>query len=450
MPSREKRTFDDLLDAQPLGRLQIGVIVMCALVAVVDGLDTQAIALAAPDIASDWGTGSADFGLVFGIGLFGGLVGAIVFGRTSDRFGRRPNLLIAVAVFALFSLATPLVDSLTGLAVLRFLTGIGLGGALPGVISLTSEYTPRRMRATVVGLMFCGFPLGAVIGGAVSAAMIPALGWQSVFVLGGVVPLLFLPVFWVLLPESARFLTLTGDHQRLGKILRRMRSSVTAEQIIPEPSPTRSPVVRLFTDGRAAGTLLLWATLFMSLLLTYLLINWIPLVARDTGIGSSGAALAVAALNLGAIVGQLVIGRLADRSSPTRVTGTAFALGAVAIAAIGLSGQSGAALLVTAFVAGFLSIGAQMCTVALCAIFYETSLRATGVGWAMGIGRIGGIVGPVLGGVAVAAGASVPTLFLLTGAASLCAGAAAFAMARATSSGERVPSKAVVEMAPAE
>ncbi|MFE6718265.1 MFS transporter [Streptomyces albidoflavus] len=430
MPSRETPTFDDLLDAGPLGRLQIGVITMCALVAVFDGLDTQAIALAAPDIASDWGTGSSGFGFVFGIGLFGGLVGAIVFGRTSDRFGRRPNLLIAIALFSLFSLATPLADSLTELAVIRFCTGIGLGGALPGVISLTSEYTPRRMRATVVGLMFCGFPLGAVIGGVLSAQLIPAYGWQSIFVLGGAVPLLLLPVFWMLLPESARFLTNSGDHRRLDAVLRRMGWSLPAREILPEPAPSRSPVIGLFTEGRAAGTLLLWVTLFMSLLLTYLLINWIPLVARDTGIGASGAVLAVAALNLGSIAGQLVIGRLADRHSPTAVTGAAFALGAVAIAGIGLAGESSTTLLVTAFVAGFLSIGAQMCTVALCAIFYETSLRATGVGWAMGIGRIGGIVGPVLGGVAVAAGTSVPQLFLLTGAASLCAGAAAFAMSR--------------------
>ncbi|MFI2471373.1 MFS transporter [Streptomyces globisporus] len=196
--------------------------------------------------------------------------------------------------------------------------------------------------------------------------------------------------------------------------------------------------------------MLLWLTLFMSLLLTYLLINWIPLVARDTGIGSSGAVLAVAALNLGSIAGQLVIGRLADRRSPTRVTGTAFVLGAVAIAAIGLAGQSSAALLVTALVAGFLSIGAQMCTVALCSIFYETSLRATGVGWAMGIGRIGGIVGPVLGGAAIAAGMSVPALFLLTGGASLCAGAAAFAMTRATPGRKRTPSARTLELSPAE
>lgn len=448
MPSHEARTFDDLLDTIPLGRLQIGVIIMCALVAVADGLDTQTIALAAPDIASDWGTSSSDFGFVFGIGLFGGLVGAIAFGRTSDRYGRRPNLLAAIAVFSVASLATPLADSMGSLAAIRFLTGIGLGGALPGVISLTSEYTPRRMRATVVGLMFCGFPLGAVIGGVLSARMIPAFGWQSVFVLGGAVPLLLLPVFWVLLPESARFLSLTQDHRRLAEVLRRMGHTADAESILPEPAPTRSPVVRLFTDGRAAGTLLLWVTLFMSLLLTYLLINWIPLVARDTGIGTSGAVLAVASLNLGSIAGQLVIGRLADRRSPTAVTGTAFVLGGVAIAAIGLAGHSSAALLATTFVAGFLSIGAQMCTVALCAIFYETSLRATGVGWAMGIGRIGGIVGPVLGGFAVSAGTDVPLLFLLTGVASLCAGAAAFARSRTAPGGGGERPAAVLTTSP--
>ncbi|MFJ6393992.1 MFS transporter [Streptomyces sp. NPDC091972] len=429
MPAQERKKFDDLLDASPIGRLQITVIAMCSLVAVFDGYDTQAIALVAPDVASDWGISSSDFGFVFGIGLFGGLVGALIFGRLSDKYGRRPNLLTAIVVFSFFSIATPLADSLASLAAFRFLTGIGLGGALPGVISLTSEYTPRRMRATVVGLMFCGFPLGAVIGGVVCTKLIPAYGWQSVFLVGGIAPLALLPVLFLQLPESARFLTLSRDHEGLARILNRMGHSVPADAILPEPSPNRSPVARLFTEGRCAGTLLLWVTLFMSLLLSYLLLNWIPLVARDVGVGSTGAVLAVAALNLGAIAGQLLIGRLADRRAPTKITGTAFLLGAVAIAAIGLSGQSSTALLVTAFIAGFLSIGAQMCTVALCANFYETSLRATGVGWAMGIGRAGGIVGPVLGGIAVDAGTSVPHLFLLTGGASLCAGAAAFAMA---------------------
>jgi len=424
-------TFETVLDSTGLTRYQVVVITCCALVAMIDGFDTQAIGLVAPEIAAEWGVNPSAFGLVFGVGLFGSLVGALLFGVTSDRFGRKPNLLAAVVVFALVSLVTPLATSVEGLMLARFLTGFGLGGALPGIISITSEYTPRRMRATIVGLMFCGFPLGATIGGLVAAKLIPAFGWQGVFYLGGIVPLLLLPLLVVRLPESAQFLAIKGDSERLGKILARMKSPLRAEQITPEPPATRSPVASLFTDGRATGTLLFWAGIFLSLLMAYLLVNWIPLVARQTGVGRSAAVLGVAVLNLGGIIGCLTLGRLADLTRrPTLVLGWGYALGALAIASIGLSNGSASTLLLTSLVAGFLAIGAQICTVALCASFYETALRATGVGWSVGIGRIGAIVGPILGGLMLGAGVGAPILFMVTGLSALGSAIAVFALGR--------------------
>jgi MFS transporter, AAHS family, 4-hydroxybenzoate transporter len=424
-PGSKPVSFDSVLDGSRFSRFQVGVIVPCALVAMIDGFDTQAIGLVAPEIAADWGVNPATFGLVFGIGLFGGLIGAFLFGFTSDRYGRKPNLLIAVGLFAAVTLVTPFVSTVPELLAVRFVTGVGLGGALPGIISITSEFTPRRMRATVVGLMFCGFPLGAVLGGIAAAKLIPVLGWHAVFFVGGGLPLLLLPLIAVRLPESAQFLAMTGDHAGLSRILRRMRSPVRAEDIAPESATTRSPVASLFTGGRATGTLLLWVTIFLSLLLAYLLTNWIPIVARQTGVGAASAIFAVAALNLGGVLGCLALGRLADRTRrPTVVLGVGYALGGAAIAGIGQAGVSVAALLGACFVAGFLSIGAQLCTVAFIAAFYDTAQRATGVGWSLGIGRLGGIVGPVLGGLLVAAGMRAPSLFLLTGLASLGAAAA--------------------------
>jgi AAHS family 4-hydroxybenzoate transporter-like MFS transporter len=422
--------LDTILDSGRLRRPQVMVVLLCALVATIDGFDTQAIALVAPDIAEEWGVAPAVFGVVFGIGLFGGLLGGLLFGVAGDRFGRKPVLLAATGLFGVVSLLTPLADSVPALVVVRLVTGFGLGGALPVIIALTSEYTPARMRATVVGLMFCGFPLGAVVGGLASARLIPAFGWESVFVAGGVVPLLLIPLLVWRLPESARYLALRGDRDGLVRVLRRMGIALTADEIRAEPAEARSPVVRLFTEGRAGGTVLLWATLFLSLLLTYLLTNWIPLVARGAGVDASGAIYGLVALNLGAIVGCVIIGRLADRSRPTVVIGLAFLLGAVAIAAIGRSAASGPLLIGTSFVTGVLAIGAQMCTVALCAGFYETSLRSTGVGWAVGVGRIGGIVGPVLGGMLIAVGTSVPDLFLVTALASVAAAAAVLLLNR--------------------
>jgi MFS transporter, AAHS family, 4-hydroxybenzoate transporter len=421
-------TFDELLDEPGTRRLRLVVMLLCAVVTTLDGFDTQSIALAAPSIAEDWGAGIPAFGAVFGVGLFGSLIGALVLGRLSDRFGRRRVLLISVAVFTVCSFATVLVGSVAGLVVVRFLTGVGLGGALPSAVALTSEYSPRRSRGTVVGLMFCGFPFGGVVAGLLSAPLIPAFGWASVFVVGGVLPLVLLPVLWTALPESAQFLNVTGDRVGLGAVLRRMGSRVDAEAVEAERASVRSPFVRLFTEGRAAGTLLIWITIFMALLLAYLLVNWIPLITRAAGAGAGGAALAVATLNIGAIVGCLALGWLVDRLRPMVVIGVAFLLGAAAIAALGYVGAEVGVLLVVTFVAGFGGVGSQMCMVAVSANFYETSLRATGLGAILGVGRIGGIVGPVLGGLLVGAGAGPPAVFGVAAAAALCAAMAIVVM----------------------
>ncbi|MDB5475115.1 MAG: hypothetical protein JWP49_626 [Phenylobacterium sp.] len=416
-----KLDLEAIVDTLPLKPAQLAIVLLCALVAMVDGFDTQSIALVAPVIIAGWGVKAAAFGLVFSAGLFGSLVGALTMGVVADRQGRKPALIASMLVFALVTLATPLAHTTSALTALRFLTGLGLGGALPIIISITSEFAPARQRATIVSLMFCGFPLGAVIGGVAAARLIPAFGWPSIFYVGGAAPLLLLPLIAAFVPESVRFMALRQDHARLGKVLDRMGwAPLWNGELALRTDERRSPVAKLFTEGRALGTLLLWATLFLSLLLTYFLINWIPIIARQSGIGMQGAVLAVAAVNLGAILGCLVIGRLADRyGNATAYISCGFALGAVAIVMIGRAEGSGTWLLWASLLAGVFTIGAQMCTVAFCAAFYETSLRATGVGWAIGVGRIGAIVGPLLGGVLIAAGMPTPTLFLVIGLMSI-------------------------------
>jgi AAHS family 4-hydroxybenzoate transporter-like MFS transporter len=421
--------LETIVDTSPLGRRQIVIFVLCALVAMVDGFDTQSIALVAPVIVSAWGVKAQAFGLVFGAGLFGSLIGAFLFGLAADRVGRKPALIAALLLFALVTLATPLTTAVGPLIAVRLVTGLGLGGALPVLISITSEYAPTRLRSTLVSLMFCGFPLGAVLGGVAATRLIPAFGWHSIFYVGAAIPLLLLPVILALVPESIRFLAMAQDRVRVSAILRRMRWANAWDGVLPAAAmrPGRSRVAALFAEGRAIGTLFLWTTLFLSLLLTYFLINWIPIIARQSGIGMSSAVLAVAAVNLGAIVGCLLIGRFADRrGDPTTFISFGFALGALAIVLIGSSGQSGAWLLTASFAAGVCSLGAQMCTVAYCASFYDTELRATGVGWAIGVGRVGAIVGPVVGGLLVGSGMPTARLFLIVGVMSAGAALAVF------------------------
>jgi AAHS family 4-hydroxybenzoate transporter-like MFS transporter len=420
--------LESIVDTRPLGGRQIVIIALCALVAMVDGFDTQSIALVAPVIVASWHVTMAAFGIVFGAGLFGSLVGAFLFGLAADRVGRKPALIAAMSLFAVVTLATPLTTSTGALIAVRLVTGLGLGGALPIIISITSEFAPARLRSTLVSLMFCGFPLGAVAGGVAAAKLIPAYGWSSIFYVGAAIPLLLLPLILVLVPESIRYLALKQDRPRVVAILERMNWTALWDGELAAPPPAgRSPVAALFAEGRAVGTLLLWSTLFLSLLLTYFLVNWIPVIARQSGISMSSAVLGVAAVNLGAIVGCLLLGRFADRrGEATNAISFGFALGAVAIVLIGAAGHSSSWLLTTAFLAGVFSLGAQMCTVAYCASFYDTSLRATGVGWAIGVGRVGAIVGPVFGGLLLSAGIPTARLFLIVGVMSAAAALTVF------------------------
>jgi AAHS family 4-hydroxybenzoate transporter-like MFS transporter len=422
----------DLPDASGASRLsgfQVTTFLLCAFVAMIDGFDTQAIALAAPQIAGTWLVEPAMFGGVFASGLLGALVGALIFGVAADRLGRKPGLLVAILLFSLVTLATPFTHNLAELTLVRFVTGIGLGGALPGVIAVTSEYSPTHRRATIVSLMFCGFPLGAVAGGLLAANLIPTHGWPVLFYIGGVVPLLLLPAIAVFVPESVRFLALRGRHDEAGKILRRMNGLEGWDRETPGASTDGAgSIPALFKGGRALGTLILSVTFLLSLMLAYFLVNWLPLLAQQAGVGMKNAVLGVAALNLGAIFWCLIIGRLADRQGPALPIGCAYAAGGAAIAMIGQSAESGALLLTLCFVAGALSIGAQMCVVALGAIFYDTAMRATGIGWMMGTGRIGAILGPILGGVLIARGVPASSLFVIAGGISLLAALGAFAM----------------------
>jgi AAHS family 4-hydroxybenzoate transporter-like MFS transporter len=411
---------------------QFAIIGLCALMAMIDGMDTQAIGLVAPAIAADWHASAASFGPVFGSSLLSGLIGALVLGQAGDRIGRKPVLIFAILVLASSSLATPLTHSISSLLAVRLLAGFGLGGAIPVIISITSEFSPRRSRLNIVALMYCGFPFGSVIGGLLAALLIPKFGWGSIFYIGGLLPLILVPAFAIIMPESLGFLVMNGKRNDAEILAKRLGLQLEEQGLAQGEPRTRATVRRLFADHRAGGTILLWTTLFLSLLLTVFLVNWMPLLTNQAGLGIKSAVLGVAALNLGGIVGCYVIGRLCKRFSSIIPIAIAYAGGAAAIGLIGLAVQSGYILFTVAFAAGLLTVGSQMCAVALSASFYETDLRSTGVGWAFGVGRIGAVIGPVIGGVLIARHIPTPALFLIAGAVSLGAGISVFGIARIT------------------
>jgi len=415
----------DVIDVAPIGGVQRRVILLCAFLALLDGFDTHAIAFVAPVLTAQWGINVAALGPVFAAGLGGLMVGALIFGLAADRIGRKPALLISTVIFGVFAVWTARVTSTNELLVLRFLTGIGLGGAMPNIIALTSEYTPKQSRTTAVSLMFCGFPLGAVLGGLVSAWMIPHLGWPSVFLLGGAAPLVIVPVLALTLPESARFVVVHRRPQAailatLGAISSQLNTA-DAILVVDETEASGLPLKQLFTNHRAAATILLWIAFFTSLLLLYFLVNWLPSLLSRSGVPLERAIIATVLLNAGGIVGAIVLGRLIDRFGPTWVLAGAYATAALATAALGPLSSNTALLLSFVFVAGFGVVGGQICMNAVAAAIYPTNVRSTGVGRALGIGRLGSIIGPMVGGMLIANGFTTDTVFIC---ASLIAAAA--------------------------
>src|SRR4030088_960018 len=424
----------DFINHQPVGGFQIRLLLTCAAVLFLDGFDTQAIGYVAPALAKEWGLTKGALGPVFSAGLFGLMIGALVFGPLADRIGRKKIIVFSTLAFGIGALATAFVNDVNSLLAIRFLPGLGLGGAMPNAPALTSELNPRRRRATMVMIMFCGFSVGAALGGLLAAALIPQFGWRSVFVVGGVAPLLLVPILALRLPESVRFLALTGRAQArvaelLGFINPKAVFAPGTQFIVHEPGLAGIPVLHLFKDGRTVVTLLLWVVFFMSLLALYFLSNWLPTVLNDLGASVSEAAAIGSMLQVGGVVGTFALGSIIERFL-FRALALVYFVAVFAVGAIGQLGHSAVFVTMAIFAAGFCIVGGQIAANALAATFYPTSVRATGVGWALGIGRVGSIIGPLVGGALLIARWSPGSVFMAAAGAALCAAVAAFSLSR--------------------
>jgi AAHS family 4-hydroxybenzoate transporter-like MFS transporter len=429
----------DFIDQQPVGTFQLKLLATCAAVLFLDGFDTQAIGYVAPALAKDLGLSRSVLGPVFSAGLFGLMIGALLFGPLADRVGRKKIIVFSTLAFGIGALATAFVQDVNTLLAIRFLTGLGLGGAMPNAIAMTSEFNPRRRRATMVMIMFCGFSVGAALGGLLAAAIIPHFGWRSVFVVGGVAPLLLAPILALRLPESVRFLALTGRaNERVSELLGFIGPKVVfapvTRFVVHEPGLAGMPVLHLFKGGRTLPTLLLWVVFFMSLLDLYLLSNWLPTVLNDLGASISTAAAIGSMLQVGGVVGTFALGSVIDRFS-FRALALVYSIAILAVAAIGQLSHSIIFVSMAIFAAGFCIVGGQIAANALAANFYPTSIRATGVGWALGVGRVGSIVGPLVAGATLemklfGLGFGTASIFMLAAFAALCAALAAFFLSR--------------------
>jgi AAHS family 4-hydroxybenzoate transporter-like MFS transporter len=400
------------IDTLPFSRLQRLTLWLCFLVVAVDGFDTAAIGFIAPAIRAQWQLSASALAPLFGAGLFGLMAGALLFGPLADRFGRKRILLVSVFFFGLTSLAAVWSPSLGWLVGLRFLTGLGLGGAMPCAITMTSEYCPTSRRSTLVTMMFCGFTVGSAVGGLASAQLLVQFGWHGVLFLGGVLPLLLVPVLAIWLPESLRFLVLQQRPQaEQDALLRRLAPAMQPlPQLSAQEKSVGTPVAELFSRQYAAGTVLLWCSFFMSLLIIYLISSWLPMLLTNTGASLSKASLVTSTFQIGGTIGAIILGRFMDRTGACRTLAVAYALGAVCVALSGISTGQLWLLVLAIFGVGMFISGSQVGANALAAQFYPTHSRATGVSWANAAGRCGSVVGSLCGGWMMSMNLSMATI----------------------------------------
>jgi len=403
------------------------VLVLCFLVVAADGFDTAAIGFIAPALKEQWKLVPQQLSNVFVAGLAGLMVGAFLLGPVADRIGRKAVLLISTIGFALASIGTAWATNVDELAIWRFVTGLGLGGAMPMAITMTSEYSPERSRSFLVMMMFCGFTVGGALGGLAAAGLIANYGWPSVFILGGVLPLVLVPILLVALPESVRYLVLKGGQDgRVAKILSRVdkQASLEGAHFTGIKKLQGSPVGQLFTRGLGGGTVLLWITFFMSLLVYYLLTSWLPTLFKTAGYDQKTAALIALMLPIGSTVGAFAIGALMDRLSPHAVLFGSYTVAAAFIVLLGFSTATPWLLIASVFGAGLGTGGSQIGINALAASYYPTANRATGVSWANAVGRTGSLVGSYVGGMLLGLGWPLSMVFVAAAIPAFVAGLA--------------------------
>lgn len=421
--------IEQLIDEQRLGRFNANLLVWSFLAMFADGYEITAMAFAAPELVRTWGVDPSALGPVFSASLLGIFLGAPLLGYVGDRHGRKAAISLGCIICGSSTLAMVLTGNLQQLLVLRIVTGIGIGGLMPNTVSLTSELSPKRFRAMLIVLMFTGITLGAGTPSVVAAWLVPRFGWQVLFLLGGIVPLVVAACIAFLLPESIKFLALRDDkHEQLLRVARQARPDLSIPESavfeFPQTMPSEGVGLRqIFSRGLAWITPLLWFCFGMTLMANYFLNSWMPVLFVQLGLPPGEAALASGLYHVGGTIGGVLISVLIDRYGFV-IIATLLLLAGPVVAGIGIESLSYPALLALSLAAGICVLGAQFGNNAAAGLLYPTEIRAKAAGWAFSMGRFGSILGPLVGGMLLARNRPLPELFLAA-AAPLAAGAVA-------------------------
>ena len=397
---------NQVVDDAKFTPFHMNVLFWCMLVIIFDGYDLVIYGVAMKGLVAQWGLSAKEAGFLGSVALFGMMIGAMALGSLADRYGRKKMIALCLVLFSLFTFLCGFAQNPTQFAIMRFIAGVGIGGAMPNLVAMMAEYSPKRMRSTMVSLMFSGYAIGGMLSAGLGIMIVPNMGWEWMFYLG-IIPLFLLPLIWKFLPESLGFLMRQGKEAEVRKILPKVAPelNITAEdQLVREEVVVKKsvvPVGQLFVEHRGVSTLAFWVSFFCCLLMTYALSTWLPKFMEQAGYELKAGLSFLFAMNIGAMIGAIGGGWLADKFNIKAVLVAFLLLGSAAFVCLGYKAPV-PVLYVLVTIAGATTIGTQIVLYSYVAIFYPLKIRSTGIGWASGVGRIGAIVGPILGGWLVA------------------------------------------------
>lgn len=375
------------------------VLFWCAFIIVFDGYDLVIYGSALTSILAEWGITPQEAGSLQGLALFGMMLGALIFGPLADKIGRKRVILICVALFSVFTAGIIFVNNPTTFGIFRFIAGLGLGGVMPNAIALTTEYAPKKLKSTLVSIMFSGYSVGGVAAAGIAIMIIEPLGWRALFLVGGL-PLIALPFMYKTLQESPRFLIANNKKVELVKIIQKVDPSYEYEEshtfVMDGKEEKGAAIVNLFRNNRTLSTVVFWIAFFMCLLMIYGLNTWLPQLIKGAGVEVNGLVFLLV-LNFGAIFGAIFGGQLADRFGSKITLSFFFLAASVSLTLLGLI-DNVVLMYILASIAGATTIGTQIVMNAYISQFYPVEMRSSGLGWALGIGRLGAIAGPMIGG----------------------------------------------------
>lgn len=390
----------EIIANSKFNKFHLSLLAWCFFIILFDGYDLVVYGTVVPLLMEEWGLDTVKAGAIGSYGLFGMMFGAIFLGILADRIGRKKVTAISLIFFSLFTLLCGFTSSVLLFSVFRFLAGVGLGGIMPNVIALLTDYSPRKMRSMVVSIVLCGYSVGGMLAPVLGILIMPSLGWESIFWVAGI-PLLFLPWMYKKLPESAVYLARKGRKEELFKNLQKVDPNFTYQgneelAYVPEED-SKVPIVGLFKDKRGLSTIMFWTAFFSCLLMVYGLNTWLPKLMIEAGYGLNSSLGFLITLQGGAIVGTIIIARLCDKFGSKKMLVPMYASGAIALTLLGFGGST-VYIYVLVAIAGAATIGAQNIVQAYVSQYYPPNIRSTALGMASGIGRMGGMMGPLLGG----------------------------------------------------